>query len=139
MLSYPIVSYHVSLLTMKRERREKHFLIGYISLTQKYPGFLRAGGAFYETHAGQSYKVDMVSDFHISRAGMHRSVKYDMALSIQREIKNAKETKYSADDPDGHAPHDRFSVVGFCHSTGNRWGARRCHFLLPMFRSRIIK
>lgn len=81
----------------------------------------------------------MVSDFHISRAGMHRSVKYHMALSIQRKIKNAKETKYSARNPDGHAPHDRFSVVGFRHSTGNRCGARRRHFLLPVLRSRIIE
>lgn len=83
--------------------------------------------------------MDMVSDFHISCAGIHRSVKYHMALSIQKKVKNAKETKYSAHDPDGHAPHDRFSVAGFRYSTGNRCGARCCYFLLPMLRSRIIE
>lgn len=81
----------------------------------------------------------MVSDFHISCTGMHRSVKYHVALSIQRETKDAKETKYSVHDPDRHVPHDRFSVVGFCHSTGNRYDARRRHFLLSMFRSRTIE
>jgi len=83
--------------------------------------------------------MDMVSDFCISRAGMHRSVKHFVALSIQRETKNAKETKHPAHDPDGHAPHNRFSAAGFCYSTENRCGTRRRHFLLPMFRSRIVE
>lgn len=83
--------------------------------------------------------MDVVSDFRVSRAGMHRSVKHLVALSIQREAKDAKETKHSAQDPDGHAPHNRFSAVDFCHSTGNRCGTRCCHFLLPMFRPRIVE
>lgn len=81
----------------------------------------------------------MVSDFHISRAGMHRGVKHLVALSIQKETKDAKETKHFAHDSDRYAPHDRFSVVNFCHSTGNRCGARSRHFLLPMFYTRIVK
>jgi len=83
--------------------------------------------------------MDMVSDFHISRAGMYWSIKHLVALSIQKETKDAKETEHFAYDLDRYAPHDWFSVVNFCHSTENRCGARRRHFLLPMFCTRIVK
>lgn len=83
--------------------------------------------------------MDVVSDFYISRAGMHWDVKHLVALSIQKETEDAKETKHFAYDPDRHAPHDRFIVVNFYHSTGSRYGARRRHFLLSMFCTRIVE
>lgn len=83
--------------------------------------------------------MDMVFDFHISRAGMHRDVKHLVALSIQKETENAKETKHFAHDPDRHAPHDRFIVVNFHHSTRDWYGAGRRHFLLSMFCTRIVE
>lgn len=61
--------------------------------------------------------MDLVSDFDISRAGMHRLVGRFMALFLQKEAQNAKDTKYSDFDNDRNRTHDRLSAVDFCRPT----------------------
>lgn len=104
----------------------------------KISDFFREEGIF-RTYTGWPYKMELVSDFYVSRTGMHRRIKRLRALLIQKEAEDAEKTKYPVHDLNRCSPHDRFGPVNFCHSTGNRGGARRRHFLLFVFCTGIVK
>lgn len=61
--------------------------------------------------------MDLVFDFYIPRAGMHRCIKYIMASLIQKKTEYAKNTKYYVNDLDRYSPYHRFGAVNFCHPT----------------------
>lgn len=83
--------------------------------------------------------MDLVFDLHIPRAGMHRRPERLMALLFQEKAEDAQNKEYPAIAANRNRPHHRFSAVDLCRSAGTRRGSGRRDFLLPMFRTGIVK